>query len=341
MNTPPDRRSPEVPLDRREFIHGAAVGIAAAALGQVSDLARDVGSPGPGRIRWGVWPDARGGKDVAEVRDALEAEIGRRFAIDRKRGSGVGLDAQLITNYVRRSAAEGRMPYLKVHSWRGSPDTGGRVPVPWADIAAGRWDGRIAALARAASSFRRPMYFTFHAEPNIQSAAQPHIGSPADFRAAWARVRGLFDLGGTPNVRWVVVLTADVYASGLAEVVQWLPDRFDVLGVDGYNNGGCTPNGWRSFEQIFSPAQTIAASRGKPMFIGECGSVEDTQCGGSDSRRKGRWFKEADATLRGWPEVEAVVWNHSHGWWVDSSSASLASFRAMSLDPYMGRSASL
>ena len=250
----------------------------------------------------------------------------------------VGLDVPLITDYVESSAAQGRMPYVKVHSWTGSPDTGGRIPVPWADVAAGRWDNRIGALAREASGFRKPMYFAFHAEPNIQSPEQPHIGGPADFRAAWEHVRSLFDLAGTPNVRWVVVLTAGVYRGEFGGAEAWLPARFDLIGVDGYNRGHCASRGWRSFEQIFRSARARAMSVGKPMFIGECGSVEDTQCGGDDVLRKGHWFMEADATIHGWPEVEAVVWNHSHGWWVDSSAPSIASFRSASLDPYMDRS---
>src|SRR2546426_6591645 len=275
MNAPSVRYPDEVPLDRREFMQGAAFGVATAALRGLrgSRFTSGQDARGPGHVRWGVWPDARGGHDIAHVRDTLETEIGRKFAVDRKRGSGVGLDVPLITDYVESSAAQGRMPYVKVHSWTGSPDTGGRIPVPWADVAAGRWDNRIGALAREASGFRKPMYFAFHAEPNIQSPEQPHIGGPADFRAAWEHVRSLFDLAGTPNVRWVVVLTAGVYRGEFGGAEAWLPARFDLIGVDGYNRGHCASQGWRSFEQIFRSARARAMSVGKPLFIGECGSV--------------------------------------------------------------------
>ncbi len=55
--------------------------------------------------------------------------------------------------------------------------------------------------------------------------------------------------------------------------------------------------------------------------------------------RKAQWFRDAAATLKGWPEFKGVAYFHVHlnqgcPRWFDSSDSSLAAFREMALDPY-------
>jgi len=110
----------------------------------------------------------------------------------------------------------------------------------------------------------------------------------------------------------------------------WLPPRYDVLGVDGYNrNSG---GKWRPFSEIFRPAYSKAVSVGKPMYVIEHGCVEGAAGAKED------WFAEAAATVDAWPDLLGVSYNHEGGtrandvgrsYRVDTSQSSIAGFRAM------------
>ena len=56
-----------------------------------------------------------------------------------------------------------------------------------------------------------------------------------------------------------------------------------------------TTDHWRSFEEIFAPGRNAARSRGKGFFVGECGTIEQTDCGhtGLSKTAKAKWFSDA------------------------------------------------
>src|SRR6266446_5410012 len=63
-------------------------------------------------------------------------------------------------------------------------------------------------------------------------------GSPAEFRAAYAHIRRIFEANGV-SVRWVAALMASTYDGGNGGYRQWLPPTYDLIGVDGYNRYPC------------------------------------------------------------------------------------------------------
>jgi len=133
---------------------------------------------------------------------------------------------------------------------------------------------------------------------------------------------------------------ASTYRGGNGGPAAWEPPDYDVVGVDGYNRYPCKPVAPRTFVQLFSPTRTFAISRGKPFAIGEFGCVEQNACGASgDPNGKAAWISAAAAALKTWPEAIFACYSHvttveGYDYWMDTSSSSLASFRAMALDPY-------
>jgi hypothetical protein len=310
-------------LGRREFVQGGVLLGAAALL-----AGRARGATGHG-TRLGIWPGDLFGRTAQQRRDALERRIGRRFSVDRARGDAYAFNRPLLPEYIRDSVGDGRRAYLKLQSWLGSaPD---RVPVPWAEVAAGRWDERIRAEAARARSLPGWHYMTFHAEPDVDSpGVQPAPGSPEEFTAAFDHVRGVFDAEGATRLAWVVVLTAGTYLRSEADL--WMPERPVLVGVDGYNRVATSARS-RSFAELFQPAVDFAAAAGRRVFIGETGCEESP----TDPSYKASWIAAVPAPLRAWDRVVVVVWNHSDdgagGWLLDSSRASLDAFRLIASDP--------
>jgi len=112
----------------------------------------------------------------------------------------------------------------------------------------------------------------------------------------------------------------------------------DILGADGYNWYRCPGRNdpWTSFHDVFTGFYSYGVGKGKPMFVYEWGSNEDSITPG----RKGQWITDAAVTLKTWPQVKAVAYYHNGPpapicpWWVDSSPSSLAAFQGMGADAF-------
>ncbi len=291
-------------------------------------------------IKWGVFPQPRGGRRGIRALEDIEALVGRKFVVQR---NYLGMDSDILSRLVLALSDRGTVPYRSFHAWTGKrPHT----PIQWRDVAAGSQDAWLEKQASDLVAWGKPIYLSFHHEPEDDvtgdpaTAAPPGCGSPADFEAAWNHVRDVFDRFPNPSVTWVAALTATTFGGGNGGVGAWLPGtRFDMLGVDGYNRGTFSQrNGWRSFEQIFAPAFGEAQALGKSLFIGEVGCVE---AGGN----KAAWVADAMVTLKGWvPSVHAVCWSNvdtvwrgqSMGYRIDSSPGALAAYVAAGLDPVFG-----
>jgi hypothetical protein len=259
--------------------------------------------------------------------------VGRKLAITRHYREWKDV---LPGSFAGWSAARGRVPYVSWHT----------RPVSWEAVASGNKDAWIRTQAESIKAAGYPMYFCFHHEPENE----PSLGDAAAFAAAAAHVRHVFDRVGVTNLTWVITLMASTYAGGNGGPEPWLPHDadYDLLGVDGYNRFPCllrrSKHPWRSFAELFRPARRFAVARGKRLFVGEYGCVEQDACGytSGDPRAKGRWFHDARSTLKSWPEVEAVVYSHTEAehqgfteaFWVDTSAHSLEAFKTMGGDPY-------
>lgn len=338
-------------MDRRAFLKAIAAGGAGLAVSGFRFPASHVGHRAPRRLQRGLPVPAGAatsapclfgayvnpfGSDPTAAIAAFETSIGRPLAITRHYLTWTN---SLTTTTIKKSVATGHIPYIAWHATKK-----GNVAVPWSSIATGSEDAWIVTQAQALRDAGFPVYLTFHHEPEDD----PANGAPADFAAAYDHVRAVFDAEGVTNATWVVTLMATTYGGGHHGYESWLPQRFDLLGVDGYNRHPCLSNlpkhPWKSFEEIFADSHDASVATGVPLFIGENGCVEQYDCGNTvgDPNAKARWFADECATLKSWPEVRAVLYSHTtcrHNGYlmeyrVDSSPASLASYNAFGQDPY-------
>lgn len=303
-------------LDRRDFIkRSAAVGAAAMGL-SVLGLG-DTPASGRSRARWwGSLAQPSGGQEAWDAVQALERKVGRRFGTIHHR---FPWDNDLVNKFTKWGVSTGHKPIL---GWNGNIGSHNL----WNSIASGGEDRRITEQARSLRSAGWDTFITFHKEPERE-------GSPADFRKAYDRIHRIFNNVGVRKATWIVTLTAATYSAG--EARQWLPKRYDLLGVDGYNRGGCGSGvSWKSFNQTFAPARSFARSRGKDLYMVEVGCTE----GGSGA--KADWIADARATIKRWPEVVGFSYNNERtdcSYVVDSSASSLNSFKRMGADDYYSK----
>ncbi|MEO8293351.1 MAG: hypothetical protein ABI635_09445 [Actinomycetota bacterium] len=315
-------------ISRREFLRRSAV---VAGLTATRGLTLDgIAAAAPAHCRWGVMATPRSGETWREAITHLEGKVGRRFSIIRRYHLW---DAPLPTKFETWYSSHGRTPYVAWHAFDSS-----QKPIHWASIAAGNHDAWIRYQARSLKRWGRPMYFSFHHEPENDVS---QCGDPRDFVAAWNHIRRVFASVHVPHLSWVVTLMASTYAGNDGGPKAWLPARYRHLGVDGYNRGPCAGNDqWRTFSEIFGDARRFARYHRRGLFIGEFGCVEQDSCNnnGGDPGAKARWFDNARSTIKNWPEVRAACYSHTatsgNAYWVDSSPGSLKAYRQIGLDPY-------
>ena len=298
-------------IDRRSFLKrtaaagGAAVGLSIYGLGDLDALA----GSGTG-CRLGAL--VQSSNPETDVRN-METRVGRKFRTTHQRLTWTN---DLNNGFTRWSVGGGRMPII---SWFARTKSG---PVSWRAIAEGRHDGWITTQARGLRALGGSGYMCFAKEPEDE-------GTPNDWKAAYTRVRNIFDNTGVTGYKWLVVLTAATYQKG--EAGLWMPTRYDALGVDGYNRHRCFGVDWRSFGKIFSPSRDFARSRGQNLFVIESGCVE------RGPGEKAGWIRDARETIKGWPEIKGFSYNHENtdcNYYLTSSTSALDAFRAMGADPH-------
>jgi hypothetical protein len=329
-------------MDRRQFLKRtglAGVGLAAAPLlrGAESDSATSpsAGATGPSpqataQCGWGAFAQPAPGQRATSALYALERKVGRHFAIHR---NYQGMDANLLTLDVLELTDRGTTCYRSFHSWVGGTT---RKLIPWAKIAAGVQDEWLITQALALKRWGRRIYLAFHHEPDLW----PQCGSPADYRAAYLHVHKLF--AGATNVRWLVTLLSPTYRGNNGGPGVWFPpsDKYDIVGVDGYNRWPCRGKALTTFTYKFDHARYFAALRDKPLAIGEWGTVEYNACGNSDGDPKGKakWLAGAEARMKRWPRLLWVCYSHSitspYNFRVDTSTSALNQFISTGHDAY-------
>ena len=336
-------------MDRRVFLKTMATGGAGLALSGFRFPASHIKQPTTRQLQrgsllpasaatsapcqFGAYVNPFGADQTAAVA-AFETTIGRPLAITRHY---LTWNISLTTSNIQRSVAAGHTPYIAWHATKK-----GNTAIPWSSIVAGTEDAWIVTQADALRRVGFPVYLTFHHEPEDDAAN----GTASDFAAAYDHVRAIFDAEGVTNATWIVTLMATTYGGGHKGYAAWMPSRFDLLGVDGYNRNPCISSPqkhpWKSFQEIFSDAHSAAVATGIPLFIGENGCVEQYDCGNTvgDPNAKAQWLADECATLKSWPEVRAVLYSHTscrhNGYMmeyrVDSSAASLAAYSAFGQD---------
>lgn len=195
----------------------------------------------------------------------------------------------------------------------------GETPVTWQAVAAGTFDGDLAAQARGVAGLGVPVFLTFDHEPDQPSRSDQ--GTSADFIAAWRHVHQVFVQNGATNAVWVWVVMGLplTYASSLAfwpgnDVVDWI--SWEAYDQANCGSGTPDPARFRSFGQAMLGFYDYLRLHGgaagidvrKPMMISESGTVV---LPGPDSPSE-RWFDDAPEALRRHPQVKALtLWDHT------------------------------
>ncbi|HEY7606275.1 MAG TPA: glycosyl hydrolase, partial [Actinomycetes bacterium] len=238
----------------------------------------------------GAWvqparPSSRAAQQQAVL--DLERRIGRRLAIDH---TYVPFGAQLGWRPAW-DVQMGRIPLLTIGN--GASTT---------EIAQGRHDVYLRQLAEGVRVLGRPVFIRY-AHRMDDPANAGWVGSPEAYKAAWRHVREVF--AGLP-ASFVWAPTAAAFASDSADRFYPGDEQVDWVAADGYNGPSCRSQGaWRDLSDIFGDFYVWGSSHGKPLMIGETGSVEDP----ADPARKAAWFDAAarDLTTE-MPDVQALVY---------------------------------
>lgn len=331
----------EATMDRRRFLTlsglaGAGFTVASALSWPATEALARTHSRTPNRPLWGAYCRPTGSRSWEDALTAFESETGRTMSLTRHY---YRWDEAVPDAFARSAAAGGRVPFVSIHAF-----TNKGAYISWSEIAAGIHDAQLNTWANNLQSWGAKGYLNFHHEPENDLAC----GTSAEFKAAFAHVRSVFDAAGVTNFKWAVSLMASTLNGGHGGADEWLPDPslYRVLVADGYNRfpSDSRANRWRSFEEIFTPAHQQAQARGKHLMIGEYGTVEQNDAGyrrGSPVA-KAQWLDDAMATMKTWPEVIGAIYSHTTAiydgqvmdYWADSSTPSLAAFTDCGHDTY-------
>jgi hypothetical protein len=248
---------------------------------------------------------------------AFEQEVGRPFMASRHYHAldNLGMNDAVSTLV----ASRGGVAYFGLNSQVG------KTCVPWADVAAGKYDAYLHRIAASAVAFGHPVFFAW----NHEMVNNCNTGTPAQYVASWTHVRSVFQADGATNVRYVWTPTASMFRRGTAAAYEPPAGQFDYVGVDGYNK---SVKKWRTPDEIFSAAHAFAVAAGKPLFVGEIGCAEDPL----HPTAKADWITGATQMFVGWGDVQAVIWTNTISkadYWADTSPQSLTAFVGAGTQP--------
>ena len=259
------------------------------------------------------------GQTGREAVQALEKQLGHTVPLVSEYPAW---DSAFPTSYYRwlRNSGHRLLLLVKLKRANGSRPSWGALAKAkpgdplYADMT--RW-------AKGFKSYRAPLYVVFHKEPNErQNRVQ---GSPADYKAAWARLVTVMRDQGVRNVTWVFAMAGGVFAK---QADRWYPGNsvVDVIAATGVNSCTGSNCSYRQQRQIMAPMVTWARHHpDKRIAVAESGTLEST----TDHSRKATWIATASGDLKGaaYQGLEFIVYRHYKGYRFDTSRAALAAAR--------------
>jgi hypothetical protein len=187
------------------------------------------GDPNPRVTGKAYWGSAYSGN--GDVRARYETTAGKSLSIHRTFWQWDQHDnpaSDGLYNMVKADHAANRLPLIST-----------KTP-SWAEVAAGRHDARIDQLLRTLDSYGKPVWLTFHHEPEggggINSPDDP--GGAAAWRGMQQRVRMRMTALKTKNIAFMPILMAWTAnpSSGRNINDWWVPGIWDAYIVDHYND---------------------------------------------------------------------------------------------------------
>jgi hypothetical protein len=245
----------------------------------------------------------------------VESETGRHFDLDRIYHQW---DDAVPGVREQWTIAMGRTPVISFKS----------TTVPWASIANGDADPMVVAIANGFAALDAPTFAIFDQDPEN---AGSDLGSPSDYAAAYRHIVGVFRTAGVTDVVWIFNLKSPSFPD-LADAYYPGDDVIDWIGTSAYNYGVTDGGRWVSFADLIADYVAWATPHGKPMFVTEWASEEDTSTPG----RKAAWISDAETTTHGTPQIRAMsaYWSMTDATAFDTTASALDAFRAFAADPY-------
>lgn len=234
-----------------------------------------------------------------------------------------------------------------VHWAWGNPPSGTDLARFIPDIAAGKYDALLTQTAKnaaAAAKDRRMQLRPFWEMNQQQEWNASHYGQQtALYVQAWQRLAGIF----RTEAPGVELVWSPAWHSVPAEpwnaMSAYYPgdEYVDRIGVEPYCNFGVDTTVWRSWEQL--AAETVSFADGRDLMMTEGGCLEDANIVG----RKAVWIEQMRDYVKTLPNFRELLWFHrpavsrenGKDYRVDTSSSSLAAWRALCADPYFGGAA--
>jgi hypothetical protein len=233
---------------------------------------------------------------------------------------------------IQQTARRGITPII---SWEPQDPTNPTDPAyALTAIASGAWDTYITQSARSAADTATPMLINLAPEMNgTWSAWGPghNANTPQAFVAAYRHVVDIFRAVGASNVGWIWAPNTDWNAQSVYSSYYPGDGYVDWLGMDGYNFGTTSSDGWLTPAQIFGRSYlALVGLSQKPIIIEETASSE---LGGA----KAAWITQLAQTIPAqFPAISALVWfqrNKETDWRVNSSAAALGAFQTLATNP--------
>lgn len=229
------------------------------AAGMTSRFPGDPNPKATGKAYWGAGIDGNGDPIVRHERPSGKSLSIRRTFWQWSDHDAVPNDSIFTT--VKADHAANRLPFVST-----------KTP-PWQEVANGQHDARIDQLLRQLDSYGKPVWLSFHHEPEggsgVNSPDDP--GGAAAWRGMQSKVRERMNALGTKNIAFMPVLMAYTWlpGSGRSPDEWWVPGIWDAYIVDHYreNETGDIQDagGWKQFV-------AWAEARNIPFGTGEWGN---------------------------------------------------------------------
>ena len=283
----------------------AAQEVIATAQQRVDDAQKALDNALVKQMRLGCWPC---GPDVSAF-DALEKKLGLQFKGYRPRGNSGQFEGTIVAG---KAHVTGVQPLLKNHTdLKSRPgfvystnlnyrvgSYADKVPVPYGDIAAGKYDTALLAEFKKVAAYGGLVQCEHQSELNVGDtppAAQPAVPDPQNFEAAFLHCVALSEQAGATNLLWVISFastSSNIWGKGKIADKTFTPkvlEKVFAIGQDAYNRSGLkkTPN------EMFDIAYNFAKARNKPYTICETGCAEQ----GDGGTFKATWYAQFNAWL--------------------------------------------
>jgi beta-mannanase len=248
--------------------------------------------------------------------EAFEQDLGRPLGADGHFHPWTGAPPDLTPE--KDDLAHGRLPVM---AWNFTDDVRG--------ITAGEYDSVFTQAAVEMSAVQGQVILRWLSEMNgpwRESAGT--VPSPLAFIKAWRHVVELFRAAGATNVEFAWVPSAWAWAN-LGRGPAYYPGNtwVDWIGGDGYSwypaHANTAPT---AMHDIFGDWYAWSAAKGKPLLIGEMGSLPFP----------GRvaWLKASYQQIRAWTAIRVVLYSQFVGG--AATDTGLYDWRVLSTDGTLG-----